>query len=200
MPTELAELLESRAETRGFVPEFVLPEHETPLDDFRGGQRSHDVVVVGRAPAGRAAVCVEAKADEPLGPTLAEQIADVPERSRRLERLDALCQRLLGRPFDESLSALRYQLFTAAVGAAIEAERQGAELAVLVVQVFRPGTPSPASQAKRSANDQDLEAFWSTLGLSDVELGALAGPAMVGGASGRTGMPLLVGRVDSPLA
>ena len=201
IPAELAAVLDTCDETRGFNPELVYPERVTHLDTYRGGQRNHDVIIVGSAAAGKILVAIEAKADEPLGPTLADQIRRPPVASHKPDRLDALCCALLSRPYSQDLSGLRYQLFTAAVGTAMAAADESADIAVLVVQIFKPTTLSPNSAEKRAPNDRDIDAFLRALGIAPGPTGTLAGPVKVdAGRSAATTIPLLVGHVESSVA
>ena len=197
MPEEMGRLLDSREETRGFVVEEVRPERVTALDAFRGGHRNHDAVLYGRAAGGDVVVAVEAKADESLGPTLAEQVADLPEGSNRLERRDRLVRAVFATGEPPGVEALRYQLFTGAVGAVLEAREAGAAIAVLAIQVFTPAAPSPGSSKRRAVNHDDVTRFLETLGHDPAD-GALAGPVTI--TDGTPTVPLFIGSVQSPIA
>lgn len=76
----------------------MLPEHVAPLDEYRGEGRNHDPVVVGRAAAGPTLLAIEAKALEPLGPRLFEQLEGAAGKSASNipARLGHLCQMLFG--------------------------------------------------------------------------------------------------------
>lgn len=45
----------------------VTPEKVTKIDNFRGEQRNHDIVIEGMVGNKKAVVCIEAKADESFG-------------------------------------------------------------------------------------------------------------------------------------
>jgi hypothetical protein len=67
VPAEITALLDSGQPTRAFLPELVIPELVTELDDFAREHRNHDLVVVGEAVEGRTLLAIEAKADESFG-------------------------------------------------------------------------------------------------------------------------------------
>ena len=50
---DLSALLERARATSGFLPERAIAEAQTAFDSFRGGRRNHDLLVIGRATAGR---------------------------------------------------------------------------------------------------------------------------------------------------
>ena len=179
-PTALLALLESHDLTRGCTLTAGQPEHVTPLPE-RGEGRNHDLWLTGTCAAGGVTVCVEAKADETFG----ERIGDAIQMARRRTpqsgmpaRASALLEILIGRPADpeqEPWRGLRYQLFTAVAGTAIQAVADGSSLAVFVVQEFcGPRTNGELQQT----NDADLRAFVTTVfpAIPQLETGRLFGP------------------------
>ena len=95
-------------------------------------------------------VCVEAKADESFGGTVAEEFAKAKKRTGTMfpKRLDWLTRWLLGVPafkddgfavLSEDISLLPYQLFSAIGGTLLEAGCRKASKAVFVVHEFRTG-------------------------------------------------------------
>jgi hypothetical protein len=64
VPMEIAQLVDGHDSTRGFRPTLAIAELVTPLDEFRGENRNHDLAVEGEGPSGRTLLAVEAKADE----------------------------------------------------------------------------------------------------------------------------------------
>lgn len=166
-PSEVAALLETHTRTSGFIPTHGEPEVVTRLDGFRGEGRNHDLVVEGRAPAGEGTLlAVEGKALETFGQVLTDEVtASLPTASKKPQRLNMLAQALLGvgvvdvitRKVDPGLGSLRYQLFTAAVGAVIEAEQRGCARAVLVIHEFRPSSPNAEQHAALAQNGSDLD-------------------------------------------
>ncbi len=128
LPGEIAALL-------GPEPELLLaiPEHRVPLP---GGARDSqcDVFALVRVGSSTLAVAVEAKVDEPFGPTVSEWLKDA--SPGKLARLGFI-QELLG--LDGPLSAgLRYQLFHRTAAAVVEARRFGTDAAAMIVQSFSP--------------------------------------------------------------
>jgi hypothetical protein len=115
-----------------------------------------------------AVVCIEAKADESFGGTLVQELAKSLSRSPKTglpSRLDWLSRLLFNQSvfIDETLRAIRpefqafpYQLFTAVGGTLLEAMRQDAAIAVLVIHEFK--TKLTTSQNRRK-NELAMEAF-----------------------------------------
>jgi hypothetical protein len=155
------------------------PEHETRLDRF-SGPRHHDLLACGRvAGAMTSVIGVEAKACEGFDGTVAERrSAAAPSKKRA--RCNLLARALFGGPvidecsgelLDEELARHGYQLWTAAVGTLIEAQRRGAAIAVLVVHQFRPADAGAARlggdtrdwDSALSANKAAISAFTDAL-------------------------------------
>lgn len=115
------------------------------------------------------AICVEAKADEPFGRTVAEELQEARNRrgTRFPERLDWLTSSLLGIPaftdaerleLSGAVAALRYQLFTAVAGTLIEAQAREATTAILLIHEFRT---QATVDAKLEDNAEALNRFLS---------------------------------------
>ena len=100
MPEALRLLLESREETRGFVPDVARPEHRIPFDAFGGEPRNADLALTGSNALGRIAITIEAKADEPFGETVSAALAVALERgienprSNGVRRIEGLARAL----------------------------------------------------------------------------------------------------------
>lgn len=118
-------------------------EARATFDVHGGNVRNHDLVLRGaNAEAEPVVVCVEAKAGEPLGATVAEQaraaaIAKLKNAdSRASTRLNELVERLCRFGIDDArVAELRYQLLTAWAGTLADAKE--AAHAVLAVHEFR---------------------------------------------------------------
>jgi hypothetical protein len=143
-PAALRDILDSRLETRGMTLDVVLPEHRILFDTHGGEPRNADLAFVGKTPAGKVAVTVEAKADEPFGTTVSETLTAALERgietpaSKGVRRVEDLARalfrtRVSGQP---KVADLRYQLLTATAGTLAFASAQGAPVAVLIVHEF----------------------------------------------------------------
>lgn len=110
---------------------LAIPEWKTPLP---GGRRASqtDIMAVARNGLGVVVLGVEAKVDEPFGPTLAEKREDASsgqvERVRFLEEQLGVPGRLSGE--------VRYQLMHRTVSASLTAEAFHAPTACMVVQSF----------------------------------------------------------------
>lgn len=192
VPDDVARVLDSHPDTAGFVALDVLPEHVTSLDEYRGEGRNHDLVAVGRAAAGPTLLAIEAKALEPLGPRLFEQLESAAGKSASNipARLGRLCQMLFGTDpvdprdgqiKDQTLRLMRYQLLTAAAGAAIEAARHGCVQAVLLVNQFAALDPDGVFDIPADSTlDTDVARFVQALGWTEeFNEATLAGPFAV---------------------
>ena len=128
----------------------AFPEHQVQLP---GGARPSqtDVWAILRATGGLVSLAVEGKAGETFGETVADWRASHSDgKERRLQFLrDAIGQT---GPLDDTL---RYQLFHRTASAVIEADRLGAEAAVMIVLSFAPDDRSKA----------DFVAFASSIGV-----------------------------------
>jgi hypothetical protein len=135
MPQELENILQSHPLTRNFVPEFVIPEYVTSLDNFFGGQRNHDLIISGLSDDKKVLVSVEAKADEPFGELICNVGSKNPN-SKIPQRLELLKNSIFGRTTDDVIGNVRYQLLTGVAGALIEAKNRGAGISVFIVHEF----------------------------------------------------------------
>lgn len=115
-----------------------------------GEGRNHDAVLFGED----LVVCIEAKADETLGNLCGEEMADA--SVNKLHRISALLDMFFKGGF-KKYRQLRYQLLTAGAGAILEAQKQKAAKAVLLVIVFK--SREHTEEAKLQANDRDIENF-----------------------------------------
>lgn len=128
-PPEIAGILGLRAELQ-----LCIAEHKVPLPG--GGFPSQcDVFALAHAGGRDMAVAVEAKVDEPFGPTLGEWMAK-PSPGKQA-RLGAILD-WLGLSAGADLGALRYQLFHRSAAAIAEARRFRRPVAAMVVQSFSP--------------------------------------------------------------
>jgi hypothetical protein len=125
---------------------YARPEHTTRLDKFSRA-RQHDVFAcLRRDGVMTTAVGIEAKACESFDGTVADRAAAAAPSKKRA-RCNLLARALFGREvldedsgeiLDADLSAHGYQLWTAAAGTIIEAQKRNLPRAVLVVHQFRP--------------------------------------------------------------
>ena len=146
-PIELMGAIRDEPAFDGLKLTGVVAEAQSPVDGYRG-PRSHDAVVHGVLPDGvRVVVCVEAKAGEDFGGTVAQQIAAAESAQRRAEaehkmsnapaRIEGLLKRFLGAAAsDATVHRHPYQLLTALAGTLSEAAAHEAGHAVLFVHEF----------------------------------------------------------------
>lgn len=112
----------------------AIPEYKVPLP---GGERAsqNDVFALLRDDDGLIVCMVEAKRDEPFGPTLGEWLAR--QSDGKLDRLSAIAS-LLGLDSESLTPSLRYQLFHRTASAILTAQKFHAHRAAMVVQSFSP--------------------------------------------------------------
>ena len=145
LPPEVAAMLGPDAELL-----FAIPEHKVALP---GGRRESqcDVFALARTKDETIAVAVEAKVNEPFGPTVGEWM--VGASAGKTERI-TLIRNLLGLPVGP-IEHVRYQLLHRTAAAVLEASRFKTDRAAMIVQSF--------SQEHRWF--EDFAAFTELLGL-----------------------------------
>lgn len=126
LPAEIAALLGSDAELI-----LAIPEHKVALPG-KGRESQCDVFALVKSSGQTIAVAVEAKVNEPFGPTVGDWLKDA--SAGKVERLTAICT-LLGCAYPPPPD-LRYQLFHRTAAAVIEATRFKTDRAAMVVQSF----------------------------------------------------------------
>jgi hypothetical protein len=167
VPSELAELLNSHDATRGTAIRRGTTEHETQLLPGTHGPRCHDLALFAEQGHSAVTICVEAKADEPFGATVADELRNAEKRPGTTfpERLDWLTRSLLGLPafngevrdtVSDRIRNLPYQLLTATAGTLLEAELRHSTKAILVIHEFR--TPKTDDE-KMERNAIELNRF-----------------------------------------
>jgi hypothetical protein len=201
VPEELEALFKSHSSTKDLVLKTAIPEKQTILDGFGGEPRNNDLILIGRASGAPVVVGIEAKADEPFGPIIQEYLKEKKgTKSKVPDRIKLLLQSIFGRPIDENLGRLRYQLLHGLAGTIIEAKQQGASQAIFVVHEFISEKTKPE---KIEQNKVDFERFinsfpqFETYGVSP---GILMGPLRVrGGEFVPNDIPVLIGKVTTNL-
>lgn len=180
MPVEVAEVLSGHPDFGRCTGWSAEPEAHVPIDHLRGPPNI-DVMVKARDKSGGFIVAVEAKAYESFGPTVGQRLARAEKytvknpRSKAVDRVLSLTERLLGQTSDEAAD-LRYQLLTAAAAALSEAERAGAPRAVLLIHEF---VTKATTDARHSKNTADLDRFVDQMSggkIGSVAAGQLVGP------------------------
>jgi hypothetical protein len=133
IPAEVARALDSVNELKGAELLLGIPEHQVQFPP--GGHPSqNDLWALLRKDDLRISMTIEAKAGEKLDDLVSEWLKNASTNSGKPTRLEAL-QRHLGIP-DADVSHLRYQLLHRTASALVEAERFGADVAVMLVQSF----------------------------------------------------------------
>ena len=179
-PQELRIALDSHPLTLGARLIEGSPEHVTALPG-RGNGRNHDLWVRAETGGAPLTICVEAKADESFGDRVGAYLRRAHATNARTGaglRTRALARIVFQKPVDvsqEAVSSLRYQLLAAAAGTVLQAVRDRATTAVLVVHEFQSTALDPR---KLHTNDSDLRAFCCALAGERVALspGGFVGP------------------------
>lgn len=155
--------------------------------DLGDGQRPSqtDVMAVIRAGDGLTILAVEAKVDEPFGPTVEEWLNDAKGGGENRKRRLALICDTLGLS-QEQIGSLRYQLLHRTASAIIEARRYCARDAVMIVQSFCPDRSWFA----------DYVAFVEAMGVSPAAVDTLTSMKVCGGVKLRLGW--VADRVEGP--
>jgi hypothetical protein len=193
VPTELRDLLASSDQLGAVQFTQAWPEHKIRLDSFFGETRNADLAAVGTGKAGVTAVTIEAKADEPFGPTIAHALAQAGVKSKVPQRISSLSKALFD-PLPPNLGALRYQLLHGIAATLIFAKEQKAAAAVFIVFEFQGLS---CSEQNLQGNAVDLDAFVLALGpaASPITTGQIAGPLRVpGGGRVPSNIPLFIGK------
>jgi hypothetical protein len=99
-------------------------------------------------------ITIEAKADEPLGNRIGEELQHA--SVNKLHRISTMLNCLFPGGF-RNYEQLRYQLLTASVGTLLEARKRNASKALLLVLVFR--TNGRVEAGKLEENAGDIRAF-----------------------------------------
>lgn len=161
-PLDLLGTLATHPQLARLTVQDATVEARTGFDTYGGNVRNHDLVLhaatVDDEPI---VVCVEAKAGEPLGATVAEQwraaekAKQANPNSNALARLSDLVTRLCRFPREDArVAALRYQLLTAWAGTVVDAAK--AAHAVFALHEFRT---DERPDDKSSANAAELARF-----------------------------------------
>lgn len=202
MPDDLSALLKSNPATVGLVIDEAVAEMTTRLDDYRGGSRNHDLVLLGRAHGKTVLVAVEAKADEEFGRRIGEELTagSAKPNSNIPDRIRLLSLSIFGRPIDADIESLRYQLLHGFAGALIEAKNRQADLAVFVVHEFISSETRPANIARNKADFTEFIRSFAGLSRVSVEAGRLiSGIRVPGGPYVPSDVPVLIGKVVTNL-
>ena len=171
LPPEIVEVLEASQDSAlsGLELLLAIPEWEV---DLPGGESASqtDILAIARNLNGLVVLCLEAKVDEPFGPTLQEKKVGATEG--QLGRITYL-EKELGRtvPFPDHI---RYQLLHRTVSALLSARAFHAAVALMLVHSF----------SKTSKWRDDFEMFCGELGCKTLsqdlrEIPGIEGPRLV---------------------
>ncbi len=192
LPREIDSLMKTHPETASVRLRICEPEMITQLDNFRGGHRNHDAVLLDDEESPTSLMSIEAKVDEPFGDIISKRLVGASPNAQT--RIHQLSMALFGR-FDTGIAEHRYQLVHAISGTLIEAGRCGASQAIFVVYEFVSLT---SSERARERSGEDLAKFLNCFRVSaggDQKPGTLLGPLAVNGDGFVPGdMPVFVGK------
>lgn len=158
-PLDLLSAVATHPDLAGLAIHEATVEMKSTFDAHGGNSRNHDLVVRASTTDGKPVViCVEAKAGEPLGSTVAKQRKTAAKakqknaKSKAEKRLHDLVDSL-GHG-DPRVESVRYQLLTAWAGTLASAA--GSKRAVLVVHEFRTDA---RPKDKTAINGKALDLF-----------------------------------------
>jgi len=165
-PADVARVLAT--EPRFATAQMLLgvPEHKVAMPG-RGAASQTDLWVLARATDSLLSIAVEGKVNEDFGPTVRSWLTNASDG--KLVRLEQL-RTLLGLPTPVA-GHLRYQLLHRAASAILEAQRFGAQSAMLMVHSF----------SAEDAHHDDYEAFAAALSAQGAGIGEVASGGSRGG-------------------
>jgi len=133
IPPEVAVALDTDPLLSDAVLLMCIPEHKVDLEGS-GPASQNDLWALLRSGNKIVSMTIEAKAGEKLDKPVEEWIKGASQDSDKPKRLADLCARL--NIETENVSKIRYQLLHRAVSALKEADRFGADIAVMLIQSF----------------------------------------------------------------
>jgi len=165
IPESVAAVLDTHPQFNGATLLLGIPEHQVQFDG--GGHASQsDLWALLKTPIGLVSMCVEAKAGEGFGQTVASWMADAKPTSGKLARFHQL-KSILGIT-SEFPFTIRYQLLHRTASAILEANSSGASAALLLIQSFSHDPESLAA----------YRALCELLGCSQRDSGLIDGPRL----------------------
>ncbi len=136
IPKEILDVIKEILPAANGVWEGI-PEKVTRIDNFRGGQRHHDLLIISDS-NNSLVIGIEAKAGEKLSNYVSierDNTKKLSESSNKKKRINMLRTAIFGDTgIDENL--IRYQLFTATVGTIEDAMKKEYNKALLIVLSF----------------------------------------------------------------
>lgn len=188
LPPEVAVAMASHADFGPVLEWNGEPEVRLSLDGRPGEPRNTDLLVESRDAFGPVLIAVEAKADEPFDRLMADVLSAALESkiknsdSGALARAQDLAVSLLSARAkgQAKVGALRYQLFTAAVGVLRAAEYRGIERAVLLVHEFITDATTDKEHASNASDLDDWLLRASSGQFAHLGANTMVGPIVVG--------------------
>ncbi len=172
LPQEVADLLDQQPDTNGASLIFAVPEHQVALKG-QGYASQTDLWALLRSSTGLISMAVEGKAGEPFDVTVKEWL-DRADNQRsadnRQVRLNGLGDTLglsAGEMQEPNLDPFCYQLLHRTASAILEAQRCGADHAIMLVQSFTKTAGHPSKEF------DDFAAFARLMGAQSVTWGQL---------------------------
>jgi hypothetical protein len=144
---------------------------------------------------------VEAKADEQFGDLIGKQFdRQIGSGSKVSERIRQLSKALFGREPDEAIRKLRYQLLHAAAATLIEAEKNQAEVGLLLIHEFRSASLNKNNLTQNAADWENFVQAFPKLATARCETNQILGPVSVpGGGRVPSSVPLYLGKLITEL-
>jgi hypothetical protein len=189
-PADFLALLTTHPRLDGLELNEGYAELRTKLRGERGGERNHDLLLVGRTQTEKVVLGVEGKADESFDKTLAERWEEARRTTEEKKkptnwpkRLSRLAPALLGveatmpdGTLNPSITQVPYQLLSALAGTLIEADDRNAQLAVFVAHTFKTAKTTDGRVAGNHEALAEFIARFADESTDQIHEGQLYGP------------------------
>lgn len=182
------------------------PEYITKFDNYKGGGRNHDILILANTSLGKTVVGIETKVDEELGPYLGDYYNEVllkrlnEVRTNAPDRIEKLIQALFHKPINKNIYKLRYQLLTSVAGTIAETNKRKYNISVFIVHNL---IPKSINKKKLIANRNDFMNFLNFImpsNIKKIKRERLNGPINIpGNKSLLKNIPLYIGLIETKI-
>lgn len=136
--------------------ESAEPECSCKIDSLPGESPNCDLVVQGSSSSGKICLHIEAKADETFNELVLKRSAKSKANSGLPVRIDMLSRELFGRPVDEMINSLYYQLLYGTYATYLNCIRMGATAGIFMIHEFQS---AHTAQVKTDRNAKAWKRF-----------------------------------------
>ena len=138
----------------------AMPECITKIDEFKGGQRNHDLALIAKNDNNeKIAICFEAKVQESFGSKVEKQWkVGCKENSNIHDRIKGIWKSISNSDWNDStldlIKGIKYQILTGIIGTIKYAEKEGIHKCVFCVyQLFEPADDKYISKHEQEIKD-----------------------------------------------